>query len=253
MPAARRPDTRFMNLSLLLAGLGLAALTVASLLLRSIGPGYRTARLLVAAREVSIPEACLLATGAERFVRVHGRVQSDEEFPDEHDRPLVFRRERLETRRDGSSWRTLQEDRVAVPFGVEQRSAFIAVDVDVIAGGLVVLPRESLGRAGEVADRLPADVPPDAEVRLRVEQVSAVEQASVVGVPRLGPDGQPWLTAGAGRPLIVSTMETPAAMRMLAEGRRGRLLAALATIASGLTLLGLAVLVAVAGALGFAF
>ncbi|MBA2254514.1 MAG: hypothetical protein H0W07_05310, partial [Chloroflexi bacterium] len=222
-----------MNLPLLLAVLGLVALFVASLLLRSIGRGYRIARLLAAAPEVSIAEALELAAGPERFVRVRGRVESDEEFPDEHDRPLVFRRERLETRGPGSPWRTLQEDRVAVPFGVGLRSMFIAVDVDAIASGLVVLPRESIGRAGEVAERLPADVPVDAEVRLRVEQVSAVEQASIAGVPRPGRDGQPWMTAGAGRPLIVATMELPEAMRILAGGRRRVVLAAVACIATG--------------------
>jgi hypothetical protein len=177
---------------------------------------------------------------------VHGRVSSDEEFPDENDRPLVFRRERLEVRRERSgAWETLQDERVAVPFGVELRSAFIGVDVDAIGDGLVVMSRESSGRASEVAERLPASVPVDASVRLRVDQVSAVEQASVAGVPRLA-DGQPLMTAGARRPLIVSTMEIPAAMRVLSGGHRGRVLGAVVLIALALGLFAIAVVWAVA-------
>jgi hypothetical protein len=240
-----------MNVPLLLALGGLLAIAAAAMILRRLGRGYRVARMLSAAPEVSIAEARVLADGRPRFVRVHGRVESDEEFPDENERPLVFRRERLEVRRSGHAWETIQEDRVAVPFGVEERSAFIGVDVDAIAGGLVVMPREAVGRAAEVVGRIPADVPADADVRLRVEQVSAVEQASVAGVPRPGPAGQPWMTAGTGRPLILTTMEIPSAMRLLAEGRRGHVMTAVACLAAGTVLLLGAMVLGVAQALGF--
>jgi hypothetical protein len=250
------PGARPVNVPLLLGVLGLISLFGASLLLRSLGRGYRVARLLAAAPEVTIAEAlALAATGEQRFVRVRGRVTSDEEFPDEHDRPLVFRRERLEILRLGRrggrrDWETIQEDRVAVPFGIELRSARIAVDIDSIGTGLVVLPREASGRAAEVAGRLPEDLPGDTEVRLRVEQVSAVEQATVAGVPRIGAAGEPWMTAGAGRPLIVSTMEDPAAMRLLAEGRQGLVVGAMVLIAVGLGSFAIALVIVLAGALG---
>lgn len=239
-----------MNVPLLLALAGLSAFAAAALILRRLGRGYRVARMLSAAPEVSIAEARALADRPPRFVRVRGRVESDEEFPDENDRPLVFKRERLEVRRSGRAWEILQEDRVAVPFGVEERSAFIGVDADAIAAGLVVMPREAAGRAAEVAGRIPADVPADAEVRLRVEQISAVEQASVAGVPRPGPDGQPWLTAGTGRPLIVTTMEIPAAMRLLAEGRQGHVVAATACLVVGSLLVVGALVLGIAEAFG---
>jgi hypothetical protein len=241
-----------VSVPLVLAVAALLPLFAAAVILRGLGRGYRVARILAASETVSIADAHALAAGPPRYVRVHGRVESDEEFPDENDRPLVFRRERLDLRRAGRSWTTLQEERVAVPFGIEERSAFIAVDVDALADGLVVMPRESVGRAADVADRLPAGVDGAAEVRLRIEQVSAVEQASVAGVPRPGPGGVPWLTSGTGRPLILTTLELSAAMRLLAEGRQRPVLAALLCLAAAGALIAMAVLLAVAQVVGIA-
>jgi hypothetical protein len=67
-----------------------------------------------------------------------------------------------------------------------------------------------------------------------VDQVSAVEHATVAGVPRLGPDGQPQMTAGGGRPLILTTLQLDEAMRLLAAGRRGSVLGAAVLLVGGL-------------------
>jgi hypothetical protein len=75
-------------------------------------------------------------------------------------------------------------------------------------------------------------------VRLRIEQLSSVEHATVLGVPVMTPDGRVVLTAGTGRPLVVSTLERDEAMRVLAEGGRARPVAAAVALAGGL--LGLA-------------
>ncbi|HSH21271.1 MAG TPA: hypothetical protein VK992_01475, partial [Candidatus Caenarcaniphilales bacterium] len=113
---------------LVLALVGLILLVAAALVLRAIGPAYRVARLLAATPEVSLAEAIEIAGRAERrYVRVAGRISSDEEFPDEHDRPLVYRRRKLEASAAGR-WRTLNEEREAVPFGLELRGTFIAID-----------------------------------------------------------------------------------------------------------------------------
>ena len=61
-------------------------------LLRATGAGYRMVRTLAAA--VELPLADVLADAAagrdSGYLRTSGRIASDEEFPDEHDRPLVF-------------------------------------------------------------------------------------------------------------------------------------------------------------------
>jgi hypothetical protein len=231
---------------------GVAAIAVALLLLRTLGPRARLGRLLAAAPGVSIEEAQELAAGPAVYVRVTGRVSSDEEFPDENDRPLVFRRTRIQVKSPGAQWRELMDEREAVPFGVETRSTFLAVDETALGDGLVAIPRVADGVVGQIppertdlleaAAGLPADTP----MRLTIEQVSAVEHVTACGRPMLR-DGQPFLTAGLGRPLIVTSLDQPAAMRILAAGARRRVAAAALLIAAGLVLFVIAAGVLVAG------
>ncbi len=229
--------------------LGALALLGGAIILRSFGPAYRIGRLLATAPHVSVEEAVALAAqDRPPYVAVAGRVDSDQDFPDEHGRPLVFRRARLQVRRAGV-WRTIQEERQAVPFMVRQGLVSIAVDGEALAEGLVTIPRESRGTAAEVPDRLPATLRPGTPTRLRIEQVSAVEHATVVGVPGPRPDGAV-MTAGRGRPLVVSTVERDQAMRVLAGGGRLRPTAAAALLVGGLGLVAVGLAWGVAAGLG---
>jgi hypothetical protein len=230
-----------------LVGLGVVVCLIAGFLLRRIGPGFRIARLLAAAPEVTVDEVATAATGGQPYVRVHGRIASDEEFPDEMDRPLVYRRRRLELATDATArhWRTLEDEVMAVPFGLEQRTAYVAVDAERLDDGLTVIVRESVGTAADAPDRVPAGTPPETPLRHRVHQVSAVEQAFVAGAPRIGEDGAALLTAGDGRPLILTTLELPEAMRLLAAGNRRTVVAATVLLAIGLGLVALGVVLAV--------
>ncbi|HYI23567.1 MAG TPA: hypothetical protein VEX62_13140, partial [Candidatus Limnocylindrales bacterium] len=94
-----------------LAGLALVSVVTVMVLLRSLGQGYRVGRLLAATPMVSIEHAAELARGeSARYVRVNGRISSAEEFPDEHDRPLVFRRSRIALRDGSGRWTTHIEE-----------------------------------------------------------------------------------------------------------------------------------------------
>jgi hypothetical protein len=225
---------------------GLVALAAGSVVLRSFGPRYRVGRLLAVTPQVGIGEARRLADGPPRYVGVRGRIDSEAEFEGEAHQPLVFRRTRLEVR-TGHRWQIVDDRREAVAFEVHDGPDAIAIDADALDAGLVVVPREALGTAADVmADRadgraLPPDLPPTAPARLRVEQVSAVEHAVVLGIPRHGPAGAPTLTAGLGRPLVLSTLEPDEAMRILAEGRPSRPLIAAMALAVGLILITVAV------------
>jgi hypothetical protein len=224
---------------------GLVALVAGILVLRTYGPNYRVGRLLASTPEVSVAEAREMAAGPARYIRVAGRIDAEDEFEDAAHRPLVFRRVRLEAR-NGRSWRPFEDHRQAVPFSVNEGLDSIAVDVDALDAGLIVVPRESIGRAADLPDRAPDGYPPDLPVRARIDQVSSVEHAIVVGYPvaidsgsgsARGEDaGSPTptgtsarLTAGRGRPLILTVLEPPEAMRILAGGdaRRTRLAAGL--------------------------
>lgn len=217
---------------------GLAAIAVGTLLLRTYGPRLRVGRLLAVTPSASIDEARgLAAARVRRYVRVDGRLDADDEFPDENERPLVFRRRRLETRR-GRGWRLLDERLETVPFRVGAGLEKIDVDAGALDVGLVTLVRESVGTAAEAAaaldPRVRAGLPASAAVRLRIEQLSSVEHATVLGMPVVTPDGRVTITAGTGRPLVVCTLERDEAMRILAEGGRARPVAAAVALGGGL-------------------
>jgi hypothetical protein len=215
---------------LFLLAASLLAMAAGVITLRSFGPRYRVGRLLATTGRVSVAEAVAIASGGgrPRYVRVDGRIDSAEEFEDAAHRPLVFRRTRLETR-DGTRWTAFEDSRESVPFQIQEGLDAIGVDADALDDGLVVVPRESLGVAGDLVGRAPEALAPEAPVRAVIEQVSSVEHAVVLGVPVAGAaDGDgPRLTAGLGRPLILTTLEPDEAMRILAGGSaRPRLVAA---------------------------
>jgi hypothetical protein len=222
---------------LLVIAAGVVAIAIGSLLLRSYGPRARVGRLLAVTPTVTIASARDLAsTGPLRYVRVDGRLDADEVFPDENDRPLVFRRRRIEARLRGG-WRVIDERRESVAFQVREGADEIGVDAEAIEDGLVTLVRESVGTAAEVPGHLTSKLAPETSIRLRIEQLSSVEHAVVLGVPRTHADGAVRMTSGTGRPLVVCTLENEEAMRVLAGGARARPLAAAVSLAGGLVLL----------------
>ena len=239
---------------LVLAGLGVTALALAAGLLRSFGSRYRVGRLLAAVPRVPIADAIELARrGEPRYVRVDGRIDAADEFEDADHRPLVFRRTRLQAR-SGRKWATFEDGREVVRFEVREGLDAIVVDGDALGEGLVVVPRESIGTAADLGDRAPADLAADTPVRALIEQVSSVEHAAVLGVPVLdggGADGgAARLTAGLGRPLVLTTLEQPEAMRILTHGGAGRVRLAAVSFVAGLGLLAAAVVAWLADAAG---
>jgi hypothetical protein len=222
---------------LLPIALGLLALGLGVAILRSFGPNFRVGRLLAVTPVVPVAEARALAAGPPRYVAIEGRIDADDAFEDLAHRPLVLRRVRFETG-GGTRWRTIAEQREAVPFEVHEGLDAIGVDHAALDAGLVVIPRESSGTAAEAAERIPPGLAPTTPVRLRIDQVSAVEHATVAGVPSLDPaTGAPWMTSGLGRPLILTTLERDEAMRVLASAAPRRPLAAVIAMAIGLVAL----------------
>jgi hypothetical protein len=232
----------------LVIDVGIAALVVGLALLLSFGSRYRVGRLLASAPLVPIGEAVRLArAGEHRFVRIDGRIDSDAEFEDADHQPLVLRRTRFESRSAGYTgrWTTFDEQTEAVPFELHEGLDAIAIDRAAIGDGLVVVPRRSVGVVRDLGDRAPAGdatLAPELPARVTIEQVSSVEHAIVAGMPALDQDGAPILTAGRGRPLILTTLEIPEAMRILTGGAIGRSRAAAACLAigGGLLIVGLA-------------
>jgi len=223
---------------------GVVALGGAIGILRTFGSRFRVGRLLASTPSVSIAEALEIArTGRPSYVRITGRIDSETDFEDADHRPLVFRRTRFQADDDGR-WADFDVVREVVPFDLNEGLDAIAVDGDALDDGLIVVPRESEGTMGDLGDRAPDDLDDTLPARVVVEHVSSVEHAIVVGVPKLGPDSLPRIGAGLGRPLILTTLEQPEAMRILAAGstRRARLAAVLLVAAATLVIIGLAML-----------
>jgi hypothetical protein len=214
--------------------LGLVALAIGVAILRSLGPNYRVGRLLAVTPVVTVAEARALAAGPPRYVAVRGRIDAEDAFEDEAHRPLVFRRARIQAG-GGPRWSTIDEQREGIDFDVREGLDAIGVDHEALGPGLVVVPRQSTGTAADVPDRVPTGTPPTTPIRLRIEQLSAVEHALVAGVPSVRPgNGEPWMTAGLGRPLILTSLERDEAMRILASDAPRRPLAAAIALAVGL-------------------
>ena len=226
----------------LLVGAGVVALVAGAAVLASFGPRYRIGRLLTTARRVSVGEAVALArAGGRGFVRVDGRIDSDDEFEDADHRPLVLRRTRFEHRGGPlPTWRTFDLQVEAVPFELSEGLDSIGIDRAALGDGLVVVPRRSVGVVADLANRVPVGPngpPPETPARVTIEQVSSVEHAIAAGVPTLDPAGAPVLSAGGGRPLILTTLEIPEAMRILTGGAVRRSRAAAVSLFAGAGLL----------------
>lgn len=220
-------------LPLVLLVVALGCLAAGWLLLRSLGPRVRVGRLLAATPKSTVEEARAIAeAGAKRYIRVDGRIDSETEFEDQHHRPLVLRRTRLQIRQ-GGGWRTIDDRREHVPFALSEGLDSIAIDAEALSDGLVVVPRESEGVMADLGDRAPEGFAADAPVRVRLEQLSSVEHAIVLGVPVLA-GSEVRLTAGLGRPLVVTSLDVPEAMRVLAEGRTAVPRAAAALLVAGI-------------------
>jgi hypothetical protein len=233
---------------LLLLALGAVALVGAVAILRSFGPGYRVGRLLASTRRISVEAARAIAdAGERRYVRVDGRIDSAEDFEDADHRPLVLRRTRVFARR-GRGWETVEDGREVVPFEIHEGLAAVEVDGAALDDGLVVVPRLSAGVAANLGDRSPAGIAPETPVRVRIEQVSSVEHAVVLGVP-LRVDGRVRMISGLGRPLVLTTLEVPEAMRVLTGGAVWRSRAAFALLAAGVVLIAAGIAWAVVAAL----
>ncbi len=236
--AARRPSAAIIAAvqppALVVAGF--ITLAAGVLILLSFGPRFRVGRLLAATPEVSVADALAEAdVPAPRYLRVAGRIDSEAEFEDTAHRPLVYRRTRIQLRRRGG-WVTVDEGVEVVPFELAQDLEAIGIDGPALGDGLVVIPREAPGRAADVADRVPDGTAPGTPARAVIEQVSSVEHAIVVGVPTRGPDGSVAMSAGNGRPLILTTLESDEAMRILTGGDRRRPFLAAVLLGAGLIL-----------------
>jgi len=229
-----------------------AALVLSGLLLsRRTDARTRAGQLLAGLSPVTPTEALRLAAlrgESSPYLAIKGSIDAAEIFEDENHRPLVFRRERVSIADEGS-WRVIDTAERSLPFVVSDPSSSISIATADLADGLVVVERRWEGSVAElyaagreyqspetaalVAAIAASD--PSRQARVGLEQISNLDRATAVGHLV---DGE--LRAGAGRPLVVTTLERAEALRLLGSEGRGRLASstlALALLALGLLLL----------------
>jgi hypothetical protein len=234
-----------------IALIGAALMVVGLLLSRRTDVRTRAGQLLAGLSPISPTEALKLAAlrGASApYLAIKGSIDAPEIFEDEHHRPLVFRRERVSVA-DTGGWRVIDTAERSLPFVVSDPSSSISIATADLADGLVVVERRWEGSVAElhaagreyqrpetaalVAALATSD--PKRSARVGLEQISNLDRATAAGQLV---DGV--LRAGAGRPLVVTTLERADALRLLGGEGRGRLASstlALALLALGVLLL----------------
>ena len=234
-----------------IALIGAALLVIGLLLSRRTDARTRAGQLLAGLSPISPTEALKLAAlrgDSAPYLAIKGSIDAPEIFEDEHHRPLVFRRERVSIADEGG-WRVIDTAERSLPFVVSDPSNSISIATADLADGLVVVERRWEGSVAElhaagreyqrpetaalVAALATSD--PTRGARVGLEQVSNLDRATAVGQLV---DGE--LRAGAGRPLVVTTLERADALRLLGGEARGRLVSstlALALLAIGLLFL----------------
>ena len=230
---------------------GAALILFGLLLSRRTDARTRAGHLLAGLSPISPTEALRLAAlrgDAAPYLAIKGSIDAPEIFEDESHRPLVYRRERVSIADEGG-WRVIDTAERSLPFVVSDPSSSIRIAAADLADGLVVVERRWEGSVAElhaagreyqssetaalVAALAASD--PTRGARVGLEQISSLDRATAAGQLV---DGE--LRAGAGRPLVVTTLERAEALRLLGTEGRGRLASstlALALLALGVLLL----------------
>lgn len=228
--------------------IGAALLVIGLLLSRRTDARTRAGQLLAGLSPISPTEALKIAAlrgDSAPYLAIKGSIDAPEIFEDEHHRPLVFRRERVSIADEGG-WRVIDTAERSLPFVVSDPSNSISIATTDLADGLVVVERRWEGSVAElhaagreyqrpetaalVAALATSD--PTRGARVGLEQISNLDRATAAGQLV---DGE--LRAGAGRPLVVTTLERADALRLLGGEARGRLVSS--TLALALLVIGL--------------
>ena len=235
-----------------IALIGAALVAVGLLLSRRTDVRTRAGQLLAGLSPVTPTEALRLAVlrgESSPYLAIKGSIDAAEIFEDENHRPLVYRRERVSIADEGG-WRVIDTAERSLPFVISDPSSAIRISTDDLADGLVVVERRwegsvaelhAAGREYQSADTAAlvaalAASDPTRGARVGLEQISNLDRATAAGQLI---DGE--LRAGAGRPLVVTTLERAEALRLLGSEGRGRL--ASSTVALALLALGLLLLI----------
>jgi hypothetical protein len=241
-----------------LALAGVALLAAGLVLVRRSGARLGMGRRLAGARQVRVGDLIALATAdtlPPRPVRVVGRIRCAEPIVTGQEDRLVAIHRDVEVAVPGGGWRSIERLRETRSFELWDHDGSLQVDPALAAEPLVVLPHVWTGPIGELDDsynpalaRVSAEQGPPARARATTRMVSVVDRLLVLASVRRDGEGRLVLAPPAGG-YILSALELDDAMRVLGGPHPRWLLTGSVAIATAALLLGLAVLLAIAGRL----
>ncbi|HEX2194325.1 MAG TPA: hypothetical protein VHK63_05130 [Candidatus Limnocylindria bacterium] len=223
-------------------------------LIRASGAHMAIGRRLSGAREVRVGDLLGLDRLPDRPVRVTGRIRCPDPILTADDDRLVALHRDIEVRLSRGSWRTIERVRETRGFELWDHDGSLAVDPSRAAEPLVATPRVWRGSPDELVDdahraavaRLVAEGGRPTAARSVTRVISVVDRLLVLARVVRAADGSASLAPPPGG-YVISALELPAAMRILAGPRRGWLLGGAGIAAAGGLLAGAGLLVLVLG------
>ncbi|MDP9250954.1 MAG: hypothetical protein M3O78_06265 [Chloroflexota bacterium] len=224
---------------------GAVAAAAGWLAIRHAGARPSLARRLAGAREVRVGklhDITVMRSLPSRPVRVVGRVRcSDPIVTPQGDRLVAFHRD-VEIELPGSGWRSIERLRETRSFDLWDHDGWLTVDAGEAAEPLVVLPHVWEGSADALdtgyqaaVARLAASLPSPPMARSVTRMLSVVDRLLVLAELHGAEEGRLELVPPRGG-YIISALDLDAAMRILGGGRPALLLAGMAGVGVGATL-----------------
>jgi hypothetical protein len=231
-----------MLIPIALAMLAAALLFEAAGFLQVRRSGARTtvARRLAGARELPVGDLADLARDPIRPVRISGRVRCPNPIQTQRDEQLVALHRDVEVLTERGGWRSIERVRESRGFELWDHAGAVTLDAGQAAEPLISIPYLWEGAPAELddtyrgaVDRLTAEYGNVRAARATTRTINTIDRLLVLAEVERDDAGRVHLRPPAGGYLI-SSLELPDAMRLLAGAGRPRLMVGAALMAAGL-------------------
>ena len=220
----------------------LLAILAGAIQMRRSGARTAVARRLAGARGVAVGELDELDADPPRPLRVAGRVRCPNPIRTQRDEQLVALHRDVEVLTARAGWRSIERIRESRGFELWDHAGAISVDAAHAAEPLITIPYVWQGDPAELdetyraaVDRLAAEHGGVRAARATTRTINTIDRLLVLADVERGAGGRAALAPPRGGYLI-STLELPDAMRLLAGPGRRQLLIGAALAAGGIAL-----------------
>jgi hypothetical protein len=235
-------DPMLIPTALALLVAAVLAIVAGAIEVRRSGARTAVARRLAGARQVAVGELDDLPGDPVRPVRVAGRIRCPNPIRTQHDEQLVALHRDVEVLTAAAGWRPIERIRESRGFELWDHAGAVTIDAADAAEPLITIPYVWQGSPAELddnyrgaVDRLAAEHGGVRAARATTRTISTIDRLLVLGEVERDEVGRALLAPPRGGYLI-SSLELPDAMRLLAGPGRRQLLFGAALVAGGLAL-----------------